>query len=165
MDDTIVSTRLPPISCRILTFHKVLHDEILTVFITTNLREFLFENSSTVVTQISEDPLHNCCYMCKDCQTCFHQFICSCEVHRVKRQYCRHLCAVGYDKKLRFQFETNVSNLEDCAGHCNDSNDGFGCEDGFENDQGGGENGYDTDDAPESNQILQQMQNSLPKKT
>lgn len=128
------------------------------------IREFVFENTSTVVTQISEDPLHNCRYMCKECKTCFHQFICSCEEHRVQRHYCRHLCAVGCNKKLRFQFETNVSSFKDVGERYDDLDFGvrLGCEDGFDNDLGCG-NGYDTDDAPESSHILQQILTNLPK--
>lgn len=109
------------------------------------LRQFVFKNEKPpiVVTQIQEDPLHQCIYLCPDCKTCFHNFICSCEEHRVRRNYCHHLCAVGMDKKLRFQFyETNDNSFSSP-----DFNDDFGCQDG-----------YETDEADETQQIEQAQQ-------
>lgn len=108
--------------------------------------KFVFENlkQPITVTQHMDDSLHKCIYTCRDCNTCPHRFSCSFSEHRIRRNYCVHLCALGLDKKLLFGFskmETN-QDLSIDYGDCG---------------------GYETDDAPEIKEM--QMSEMTSKET
>ena len=121
---------------------------------------FIFENEKVPISvvQVSDDPTHKCIYTCSECKTCIHRFVCSCEERRVRRNYCVHLCAVGLDKKLQFNFDDQdeLENNEATAFNIGDQECIDSCE------QFGNFDGYETDDAPEIENIIEHSEQEEP---
>ena len=113
---------------------------------------FNIERTPIIVTLTSDDTTHKCAFTCPECNTCVHRFHCTCSDRHVRRYYCVHLCALGLDKKLLFNFNDQERLTQQKPQQPDLAIDN----DDFRNDFGDGAS-YETDDASEVEHVSQKL--------